>query len=377
MRNGLPRRVYLGLEVSRAAFVPEGLRISGVRPSSTGAAAGLLPSDVLVSVNGESPTDASALRRMARSSSPELSFQVIRQGKRIELASSSIRLPLEELAGNVVSYAEVDVGCGRLRSIMTRPNQERAGSSVVVAYLQGISAESVDFALHPRHPIAAFLSDLAQAGFSTFRFEKRGVGDSDGESLADFDTDVADARAAVRELSARDDVEHVILFGHSIGGMIAPYLFDLPKVRGVAVYGSSSARWSECRREGARRQYRLRGIPEANQAALVAEHLADLAGRSPDFHDQLEATDLATAWSMVNSPVLSIHGEYDWVVGADEARQLAERAPSGVFAALSSLDHSFTTHASLAESLARLGKGVPDPRLAAELALWIRRVALR
>lgn len=64
---------------------------------------------------------------------------------------------------------------------------------------------------------------LVRRGIAVIIFDKRGVGESEGELAgASFEDLAADAVAVARVLDARDDVAGVGFFGHSQGGWIAP-----------------------------------------------------------------------------------------------------------------------------------------------------------
>src|SRR3954465_4511258 len=73
---------------------------------------------------------------------------------------------------------------------------------------------------------------LAEAGFVTIRYDKRGVGQSGGRAesatLADY---ADDARAAVRFLADRKDVDpkRIAILGHSEGGLVALIAADKEK----------------------------------------------------------------------------------------------------------------------------------------------------
>jgi pimeloyl-ACP methyl ester carboxylesterase len=67
-------------------------------------------------------------------------------------------------------------------------------------------------------------------------------------------------------------------------------------------------------------------------------------GRPAAYYQQLQALDLAEAWNKVSTPVLAVHGEYDWVMSGDDFRLLiaALNAPqpgSAEFIEWKRLDH--------------------------------------
>jgi len=253
------------------------------------------------------------------------------------------------------AYEHVLSRGARLRTLIERKPSARA----TALFLQGIAPSSIEDAT----PVDAVLRPL---DVTTTRLERRGVGDSEGD-LPDFAQEVEDYRAALAAIAGP-----VILIGHSVGGMTAPLLYD-ERVAAIAVIGTSSRRWLECLDASARRQATLAGIePEAAVRGQRAEIEADRDERSRAFHEQLDAVDLRAAWSRVRCPVLVLHGEYDWVVGEDESRELAELVPRARFALIRGLDHAMTFHPSLTASREAFGRGELDDRVGVAIAKFLR-----
>ncbi len=246
-----------------------------------------------------------------------------------------------------VEYGELQRDV-RLRTLV------RGASPLGVLYLQGIGLGSVE----DPSPITDALYALPD--ITLMELERRGVGDSEGE-LPDFLTEVDDYRAALAELRRR--CERVVLFGHSVGGMVAPLL---GAVDGIIVYGTSALRWRDCLEQSTRRQLALHRITDV-EPVLARERERIERGedeRSPQFHAQLDAVDLAAAWRESRCPRLVLHGEHDWIVSLDEARAIDPAAIE-----LAELDHAMTAHDSLRSSVAALGRGrrVKIPEIAAFL----------
>jgi pimeloyl-ACP methyl ester carboxylesterase len=215
-----------------------------------------------------------------------------------------------------------------------------------VLFLQGISLATIE--AHPN--VRALCAAWTDAGLVSMRIDRRGSGDSEG-APADFDAEVEGARAAFDVLP-----EPVFVFGHSVGGMVAPLLERA--ARGIVVYGTASTRWRACLEASTRRQMLGRPVAEI-EAALAAQAHGLLHGdeRSPAFHAQLDAVDLEAAWRAIDCPVLVLHGELDRVVGEDEGRALAAQAKSGEFRVLPSRGHDV------------------GPELAALTVAWMRERA--
>jgi alpha-beta hydrolase superfamily lysophospholipase len=302
----LPRRPYLGVAL-------EGRRIVRVAPGSCAERAGLVIGDELLSAIGET----------------------------VETSRGTIRVDPRPLEDGAV-YGHVEIPSARLRTIVRKP--ENPWGSVL--YLQGISLATIE----AYDNIRSLCTAWTDAGLVTMRVDRRGSGDSEGPP-ADFEAELAGARAAFDALP-----QPVFVFGHSVGGMVAP-LLQRP-ARGLIVYGTASTRWRTCLEASTRRQ--MMGRPSSEvEAALAAQAHGLLHGdeRSPAFHAQLDAVDLASAWRAIDCPVLVLHGELDRVVGEDEGRALAAQAKSGEFRALPSRGHDV------------------GPELAALTVAWMRERA--
>lgn len=78
---------------------------------------------------------------------------------------------------------------------------------------------------------------LDQAGISSYRYDKRGSGESGGDyDTAGFSDLIKDACAAVEMLASRPEIDGIVLLGHSEGTMIAPVVAHLrPAVVGMVL----------------------------------------------------------------------------------------------------------------------------------------------
>jgi len=78
-------------------------------------------------------------------------------------------------------------------------------------------------------------SELGCGGVGSFRYDKRGCGESEGDFYTTgFNDLIEDACAAVDMLVRRQDTGVIILLGHSEGTMIAPVVANMkPEVRGL------------------------------------------------------------------------------------------------------------------------------------------------
>jgi len=87
---------------------------------------------------------------------------------------------------------------------------------------------------------------LADSGWASLRYDKRGVGASEGEYLpTGFYDELADASAARDWLLARDDVSGVVVIGHSAGAVQAVELAGAEPAIDGAVLLATSAKTGE------------------------------------------------------------------------------------------------------------------------------------
>ncbi len=390
MSSTLPRRAFLGAELlpDEDAFTPAGMRIAGVSPGGMADRAGVQAGDVIVSI-AEAPVRnlcelAIALRTAGAAGTAKV---LVRRGAAVLDTKVPVTpQPVETIEGAEVIYGELTFGRGadlvRLRTITTKVARPRA----LVLVIQGIACESVDHATSPEAPLAGLVHGWAREQIESIRFDKRGVGDSEGGpcDATDFVTELADARAALglAQASAKAAGIPLFMFGHSVGGIIASSLAGAaPDVAGVLTYGAPVERWIACLVDSTRRQLELNGAPpeEIERRTQGVRDLAatgELDGRSAAYHAQLDRLDLAAAWKAVTAPVLVLRGEHDWVVRADDQARIAQLARGKTMVVdLPSLDHLFGMHADRAASLRDYGIGAFDPSIVSVTRRWIHRIA--
>ena len=81
-------------------------------------------------------------------------------------------------------------------------------------------------------------------------------------------------------------------------------------------------------------------------------------GRPASFFHQLEDLNLSASWEKVETPVLVMHGEYDWIMSREDHELIAEivnskQAGRASFVALEKTDHLFM----IFESMSKAFKG--------------------
>ena len=400
------------------------VEITDLQPGSPAAKAGIEGRWTLESVGGREIRTRdelrAALRGVMAGDTVELS---LRRGdgpaSRFAVAAEAA---FERVPGSTVTYGSVRVPDGyRLRTIVTEPlDSPRAkdGKLPAFLYVSGIVCDSVDRPTMPDAVDTRIVHAMADAGFVTLRVDKPGVGDSEGPPSGEIDlqTELAGYTAALRQLAAMPGVDpgRIYVFGHSMGGVLAPYLSAAVPVRGSIVYGTLVRTWFEYQLENVRRQAALQpGISEAEiTEAVLAEAktsatvlvdkktLGDAWARWPElrrptqgtmldenhmstrgmpFFHQLQDLNLARAWQESSGAVLAVYGEYDWVTSEADHRKIvdivnARTEGAGTLLVRPRADHAFTTHPDLAASVAAMGGGEFDAGLSQEILAWIDSV---
>lgn len=378
----LPRRAFLGAELpaDHLAFTQDGMRIDGVVPGGMADRAGVRTGDTIVAIAGLPVRTlgelGAALRRAGAAATAELRY--MRRGELHAEIVEVTNLPREEIAGVEIAYGVLAVDGARLRTIATRVRAPRA----IVLVLPGIACESID---GDDAPLARLAHGWTSAGVEALRFDKRGVGDSEGGPCGelDFHTELADATAALGVARARavESGAPLVLFGHSVGGIIAASLAgEHDEIAGVITFGAPASRWLECLLDTTRRQYAMRGA-SADEIERAAAELTERAGktglngRSAAYHAQLDAIDPAALWSRVRAPVLVVRGEHDWVVRDDDQARIASLVGGGAeIVDLPGLDHVLGWHPDREASLRDYGAGRFDTSIVPATVEWIGRL---
>ena len=193
---------------------------------------------------------------------------------------------------------------------------------------------------------------LAEAGFVSIRYDKRGVGQSGGRAESATLTDYAeDARAAVRFLADRKDVDpkRIAILGHSEGGLVALIAADKEKrIAAVVLIATPGMRGTDVILAQQQRALdRMKLSPEERQAkvdeqkkineAVLSGNLSTLPANVRRVVDNGEAQSLFTSdpeklIKDVRQPILIVQGELDAQVepkNADLLEAMAKKRKNG------------------------------------------------
>ena len=229
---------------------------------------------------------------------------------------------------------------------------------------------------------------LARAGIASLRFDKRGVGESEGEAALASRADLlADVNAAVDAVQGEDGLgaESVVLIGHSEGSYLAPVVAaENDAVAGVVLLSGAARPLDEITKWQIETLLQHQGVEGPQLDALLAQqdqYIAFVEASQGEWSDytvemlqeampwmtedsaqQLLATPLALSWlrehyldepadaiRQLDVPVLILSGEKDSQVPASEAeliRQLLDEAgnPDVTALVLEDLNHLLRYH---------------------------------
>jgi pimeloyl-ACP methyl ester carboxylesterase len=139
---------------------------------------------------------------------------------------------------------EVSISSGpvSLRGTLSVAGQSPAPAALLISGSGAIDRDSNAKRL-PINVMGQIAGQLAALGIASLRYDKRGVGESDGDYLAaGFYDNVCDARAALEVLRTRPEVDpsRIVVIGHSEGALIASKLADDARLAGVALLAGAA-----------------------------------------------------------------------------------------------------------------------------------------
>jgi pimeloyl-ACP methyl ester carboxylesterase len=424
----LPRKAMLGAalgpmtaELRSKSKLPDerGVAITEVLPETSAAAAGLNSGDVVKTADGKpllSPSELVAIVSRKKAGD-RLTLELVRDGKSVTKSVELKEKVRRKGDGFEVLYDSVTSRGHRLRSIITRPKD--GGRHPAVLLIQGLGNYSIDNPTGRPDAYDKILDELTRSGFVTMRVDKPGCGDSEGGPWPEigFMTELDGYRQGLKALKAYAfvDPERVFLFGHSMGGLMAPLLASEEKVKGVAVYGTVFRTWFEYQVENVRRQSRLAGDDFAkvernarnetlfqSELYLAKKSPAEIVKAHPElrqymsqfvkddkyiygghftFFQQLADLNLPEAWAKTDAHVLALWGKGDFVAPGPDHEMIAEAVNSvrpgrGTFRVLD-CDHGFSRSTGFKDSFARAStrsEGEFNPVIITTLKEWMERV---
>jgi len=423
--QSVQRKALMGIRLSETE---KGLRVDSVLINSTGEALRLKKNDLLLSLNNSALNTIDSYNRIATQirSGDQVSLKLIRGTKRLSLSGKALMRPLETSAYGDVFYDFVKFRQGYLRAITRRPKgKERLPCLLLIPGYGCGSIENYSGSFNGR-----LIDEWLRSGYAVVTIEKSGLGDSyNCQPCVEVDlaTDIESFQAGYTYMKnlAFVDTTNLFIWGHSLGGMIAPEVARRNHPKGVLVFGTVFRPWSEFLPEMHRVQKPLlEGMsyedteaftrliqkvyyeffvlkrsreqlyenPEYRQ--IVGSELeykpgaTTMWGRHWRFWQQIDSLNLARTWSSLSCEVLVLNGATDYEQCAPIEPILIEKTVNTAHPGkatriqIEELDHFMMKSKSLEEAVANFKsqeytKGNFNRAIAEESIRWLDRVSGR
>ncbi|MEZ5047663.1 MAG: alpha/beta hydrolase [Chitinophagaceae bacterium] len=347
----LLRKQWTGMRIQTKDTI---LIVDSVVTHSTAFNAGVKQGDILISVNNHKFLNEQAFYAYMNTlrEKESILFTVKRKNKTKLLNGTTVAKPLIKVDWADVRYDWVVSNTCTLRSISYLPKNNKK-SHPAIFYIPGYNCGSIEsFSNSYMTPL---IKKWLDEGIAVYTVEKSGIGDAFScEACIDVDlqSDIDLYQSAYDTFSKESwvDQKNIFIWGHSMGGIIAPLLNQKTAAKGIMVFGTVYRPWSEFLLEMHRIQkplldslsfeetekfiktiqkiyyeyFRLKKSPKELAANPEYKKIVEteleykegnnyMWGRHWRFWQQLDSIDLAKAWQQCNSYVLVLHGESDYI----------------------------------------------------------------
>ena len=360
------RKALMG---ATGTFSEKGMAIDSVTKDGTVYAAGVRKGDVISAINGTVLKNQQVYNALVSGvrTGDELTITYTGKGKQKTKKVKAVMRPYETSELADVYYDWVSYGQCKLRAVTRKPKNKTIAPAVLLVpgYNCG-SVENYSTGIY-KHLVTEWLKN----GYVVVTVEKSGMGDSYNCTpclQADLVTDIQTFDAAYKYMEALPyaDKNNLFIWGHSMGGIIAPEIAKKHNPKGVIAYATVFRPWAEFLPEMHRVQFPLDGhsyekteqdvrlihriyddffndkktiqqlydVPEYKDMVVrefgYKKDSEDLWGRHYRFWQQIDSLDMAAAWSGVQCPVLSVFGGADFIACSELEHQLITRTVNAV-----------------------------------------------
>lgn len=374
----------------------EGVFIQKVFEEGTAKTIGLKDGDILITVNNKKILNRADFMQIISKLKKDdtIIFSILRNKKGKTIKGKIIGYKPDKYDFADVIYDEIPFDGGYLRNVIIKP--KGLDKSPVVFFIQGYTCASIDN-MGADHPYEKVLIDLVKNGIAVFKIEKPGMGDCNGTPACediDFYTELNAFEKAYQSITKYKflDTNNIFIFGHSMGGVIAPIMHRTPEARGIAVYGTVTRSWFEYFVEMSRIQQILSGEDYKVNESMFASRLKfnynylinkmtplelskdstsaellktewqfqspdKMTGRNYKYWQQLQDVSMLKGWADYPGKVLSIWGECDFVAFSKTDHEwIADisnyyHKGNGKFVSLPNSDHAFTFNNNINEAV--------------------------
>ncbi len=346
----LERKAWMGIVTSEKS---NQLIIDSVVVNSTLQKIGLHKNDILLSINNKKIQTTQQLLAIANtvSANEKIAVQFQRNGNIQDANTTALPRPLFKAGWCDVIYSSLPAINCTVRTIIYKPKNKT--NSPGIFFIPGYNCGSIES--FPSNYNGKLIEQWVKKGYTVYTVEKSGVGDSRGCKTCievDLQTDIELYETAFDNFSSLPylDKSNLFIWGHSMGGIIAPIIAQGKHVKGIMVFGTVFRPWSEFLLEMHRIQkpltdslsyeqteefvrliqkvyyefFVLKKSPaqlyENNEYKKIVETeleykpgKEDMWGRHWRFWQQLDSINLAKAWQHINCKVLVLQGGSDYI----------------------------------------------------------------
>jgi len=344
-----PRKAIMGLIGKPAA---SGIVVDSLLANGTFANLKLQKGDTVTELNGTKLSSMQAYGKIASEirTGDQVEIKFIRNKKNLSVKGAAIMRPFEQPDNADIQYDWVKFRDGALRTITRKPKGKTNVPAILL--IPGYGCGSIEN--YSTSYNGKIINEWIKAGYAVVTIEKSGLGDSYhcvpcGEVDLVTDIESFDAGYKYMEQLPYVDKTKLIVWGHSMGGVIAPEVAKRHYPKAVIVFGATFRPWSEFLLEMHRIQkpllenqtylqteafvreiqkiyyefFVLKRSPaqlyqNSEYKELVTSELTykagsnDMWGRHWRYWQQLDSLNLAQSWQALNCPVLIVHGETDY-----------------------------------------------------------------
>jgi len=311
----------------------------------------------------------------------------------LDAATRDEEAPVREIA---LSVGEGDRALPGLVALPDGP-----GPFPAVVLVHGSGALDKDETIGPNKPFRDLAWGLAQRGVAVMRYDKRSYARPDelvalGDRVTVQEEVIADARAALRLLRARSEIdrEQIFVLGHSLGGMLAPRIANSdPRPAGLVALAGSTLPLPE----KILTQFRYiaaldeeisaeeRAMIEQTEIAVAAMRAA-LDGKAPPpsepllgapfaYYQDLESYDPPAEAVSLGLPILVVQGARDYQVTLEDFQRWQKALsgrPGACLKVYEGLDHLFR-HGTGPSGPQDYERAAPmAPKVLDDLAAWVK-----
>ncbi len=250
-------------------------------------------------------------------------------------APDALRISYDAPAGAPYTAEHVRIATPmghELAATLTRPRTTTRVPLVIT--ISGSGAQERDEAIpgvEGYRPFREIADTLGRRGVAVLRFDDRGTGESGGTHRGATSRDFADdVRALVAWARTRDDLDgdHIMLLGHSEGGLIAPLVAaDDTRLAGIALLAGPAYTGAQIvafqQRSAIRESYPSAFASVRDSMFRAAQQQVDSLARSDAWMREFLSYDPLPTIARVDVPVLILQGEKDMQVTPEQADTLA------------------------------------------------------